>query len=85
MRNTIIILSLLVLTSCSRGCQEFERNIIDNHDHEIRVTQFSGGQKVGEWEFNGIVTNSANSDGYCFYYKGKLIEVSGDIKIEYLD
>ena len=89
MKRTITKLTLLTaivsLSSCARQCQKFERNTYDNKTHNVTVTHFSGGRPVGQWTFNGIINSSQSSDGYFFYYNGKLIEISGDVRIEYLD
>lgn len=85
-RNSIAALFIIVtLSSCARSCQSLERKTFDNKKHKIKITQYSGGQKVGYWEINGIVNSSENSDGYYFYHNNKLVEISGDIKLEYLD
>ena len=84
-RFLIIMCTVFFLTSCARTCQKLERSTIDNHEHQMRVSLYSGGQVVKTWEFKGIINNSENSDGYFFYYNNKLVEVSGDVVIEHLD
>lgn len=79
------IVATLMLSSCARSCQSLERSTFDNHAHNIRLTLYSGGEAVKTWEFNGIVSEAAGSDGYFFYYDNRLVEVSGDVVIEYLD
>jgi hypothetical protein len=80
-----VVLMTVVLSSCARGCQEVDRSLFDNVNHNVKITQYSGGKLIGEWTINGIVNNSSASDGYYFYTNGKLVEVSGDIRLEYLD
>jgi hypothetical protein len=80
----IAIIAIVSLSSCARSCQGLSRDLLDNTSQDVRVTMYSGGVLIKMYEFNGIISNSANSDGYYFYYKGKLVEVSGDILIEYL-
>lgn len=79
------VILCLSLSSCARSCQSFERGFADNTAKNTRVTLYSGGQVVKTWEFNGIINSSQQSDGYFFYVDGKLVEVSGDVVIEYLE
>jgi len=85
MRKQILVLFFMAVTlsSCARGCQDWNRKTVSNHAQNVRVSLYSGGQVVKTWEFNGIVNNDANS--IFFYYNGKLVEVDGDVLIEYLD
>lgn len=80
-----LILSVILLSSCARGCQSFERGLIDNKSQPVKVTMYSGGDTVGHWDMNSAIINSSqSSDGYYFYNNNnKLIEVSGDVVIEY--
>lgn len=80
----LAIIAVISLSSCARSCQSFSRNFSDNVSSDVRVTFYSGGQIIKVYEFHGIVSNSKNSDGYFFYYKGKGVEVSGDVLVEYL-
>jgi hypothetical protein len=79
----IYVLMAVMLTSCARGCQDWNRKTVSNHAQNVRVSLYSGGEVVKVWEFHGIVNNDANS--IFFYYEGKLVEVDGDVLIEYLD
>jgi len=86
-RFSILILVLLFAsTSCARFRQNNQRNLFDNHKHDIKVTLYSGGKEVRIWDLkDAIISNSISSDGYYFYVKDQLVEISGDIVIEYLD
>lgn len=75
----------LFLSSCERGCQSWNRSFESTSSHKLHITLFSGGEAVKEWTFSGIVNNQEGTDGFYFYYEGKLVEVSGDVLIEYLD
>lgn len=82
----LIALVAFALSSCARGCQSLERKTIDNHKHSIKISQYSGGKLIGEWTIRGIVSDAEGSDGYFFYdNNNKLIEISGDVRLEYLD
>ena len=84
--KSLLILAIIAITlsSCSRGCQYFSRNIADNHKQYVNIKQYSGGILINEWDIYGIINNSDKSDGYYFYDReGKLIEISGDITLTY--
>ena len=85
LRKTAFLVTIIALSGCARTCQKLERNTSDNKPHDIKVTLYSGGEEIRTWEFFGIVNSSKDSDGYYFYYNEKLVEVSGDVVIEYLD
>jgi len=82
-----VVLIALMLSGCARGCQALDRDIFDNKAHEVKITVYSGGDTTYHSHLKrAIINNSESSDGYFFYNnEGKLIEVSGDIVIEYLD
>lgn len=72
------------LTGCARGCQSLERKTMGNH--RIRVCLYSGGKLITNFEFTGVINSSEHSDGYYFYNNdGRLVEISGDVIIYYLD
>lgn len=80
----ILIIAALSLSGCARGCQNFKRSTSGNHARSVKVTLYSGGEAVKTWEFKGIINNDAQS---IFFYdnQGKLVEIDGDVLIEYLD
>lgn len=80
----LITAGVILLSSCQRGCQRFEKNFqTTNRDYEI--TMYSGGEPVYKDKFNGIVNDTDGSDG-CYYTKGDtLIEVSGDYILKSVD
>jgi hypothetical protein len=82
-----VILIALMLSGCARSCQSLDRNVFDNLSHELKITVYSGGDTIYHSHLKkAIINSSESSDGYFFYNnEGKLIEVSGDIVIEYLD
>lgn len=85
MKKQFLIIAFIAITlsSCARGCQDWNRSTVSNHNQNVRVSLYSGGQVVKTWEFNGIVNN--DEDAIFFYYEGKLVEVDGDVLVEYLD
>lgn len=78
----ILLVSALFMGGCARGCESFDRDFVAT-SKKVIVRQYSGGKVVGKWEFHGVVNSSAESDGYYFRYGKKMIEVSGDVRIEY--
>ena len=82
----LLLLAAITLSSCARSCQGIERSFFDNEKHKVRIIHYSGGKIVGEWEIFGIVNNSEGSDGFYFYDENnKLVEISGDVRLQYLD
>lgn len=80
----LLIVGVITLTSCARGCQGFNRSLADNHKQHVNIKQYSGGKLVGEWQIYGIVNEAKGSDGYFFYdNNGELVEISGDITLTY--
>lgn len=79
---TLLACSAILLSGCARSCESIDRNIVASSKHVI-VRHYSGGKLVGKWEFHGVINSSSSSDGYYFRYGKKLIEVSGDVRIEY--
>lgn len=81
-RKLYLVLIVVSLSGCARGCQEVKRDTLDNLPKKYRVTLYSGGNEVRKWEFTGVINSSKSSDGYYFYADGKLVEVSGDVVIK---
>ncbi len=82
MKKTLLaIATVSLLCGCQRGCNSLERNVIFS-DRNYHIEQYSGGVKIKEFNFKGILNNQQHSDGFYFFKDGKLIEVSGDIYIE---
>lgn len=80
----LYFVALITLSGCARGCQDMKRMTSGNHERSVRITLYSGGEAVKTWEFVGIVNNDAES---IFFYdaNGMLVEIDGDVLIEYLD
>ncbi len=80
----LLIVGVITLTSCARGCQGLNTSLADNHKQHVNIKQYSGGKLVGEWQIYGIVNDAEGSDGYFFYdNNGELVEISGDITLTY--
>lgn len=82
-KQFILILTLLFLTSCTqRGYQSFNRRF-QFTERYYRVSVFSGGKIIKQFNFKGIINQEENSDGIYWYDTyGELIEVSGDYIVE---
>jgi len=80
MRKLFIIILLLMLTGCARECEEAKRKL-QSGDKPCIVKQYSGGELIGKWEFDGIINSDETSDGYYFTIGDTLYEVSGDIQV----
>jgi hypothetical protein len=46
------------------------------------IEQYSGGRLIQVYDFHGALNDSENSDGYYFFQKDTLVEISGDIVIK---
>lgn len=88
--NIIGILGLaLIITSAVisfSGCTDAEKASFNALGKKHRVTMYSGGKQIGQWESTGSIHNEEHSDGY--YFKDdkteKMISISGDVIIETL-
>jgi hypothetical protein len=85
MKTTIkIIIGLIILiglSSCQKGCQRLSKNW-QTTERFYHIEQYSGGELIKTYEFQGILNDSENSDGYYFYdVKNRLVEISGDLFI----
>jgi hypothetical protein len=78
-RTTIITAFLLVLlTSCTqRGCQRFQKKT-QFSERSYEVVVFSGGDTVYHDKFTGIVNGEEGTDGFYYFKRDTLIEISGD-------
>ena len=84
MKKIFILLLILVSVSffsCKRGLQKFERGF-QATNRTYHIEQYSGGLLIEIYDFEGILNNSENSDGYYFFKNDTLIEVSGDLIIK---
>ncbi len=76
--------AIFLAATISIGCTYAERAHLSSMGKNHRVTLYSGGVKVGQWEARGQVQNEAHSDGFQFEdaATGKLIEVQGTCLVE---
>lgn len=82
MKKVIFIVMVLLMTGCTpRGCQRMEKTFQFSERH-YDIKQFSGGECIGRYPFYGILNDVKESDGYFFFYKDTLVEVSGDLTIK---
>lgn len=68
------------------GCTQAERSQFAAYGEPHKITLYSGGVEIGQWETEGKILTESSSDGYLFTDKksGKLKRVSGDVIIEVL-
>lgn len=81
MRKLFLLFAVCALTSCQRGCTEFQKDHqFVNRNYNVKV--YSGGKIVFEDTFSGTVNDAKDSDGiYYFNSNGELVEISGDYVI----
>ena len=74
---------LVALTGCSAVENKISKFVDGATSSNYRITQWSGGVPVKTWEINSSFVNTEReTDGYFFYYNGKLVRVSGTVTIE---
>lgn len=80
-RIVLFIIVGLFFSGCQRACSDLSRSVRTSKQ-DYRIELYSGGEKVKEFNLdNAIVNSSEGSDGYYFYHKDTLVEVSGDVII----
>jgi hypothetical protein len=80
----LLLLGLVMITSCQRGCQSLERDF-QITERWYSVTVYSGGDTVFHDTFNGIINQKEHSDGVYYIKNGQMVEISGDYVIKSLD
>jgi len=80
MKIAFLFLSVVLLS----GCSDAERAGLSAWGQKHRITLYSGGQVVGQWESTGKIEDEAHGDGR--YFKddktGRLVSISGTYVIE---
>jgi len=78
---TVAVMSLFVVTG---GCKDATRAQFNALGSKHKITMYSGGKVVGQWESTGNVNNQSQSDGWYFEDSTthKLVEVAGQVVIE---
>lgn len=70
----------VLATSCARQTAAWQRRFESKQRHYV-VEQYSGGVKIREYHFTGILNDARKSDGYYWFVGDTLYEVSGDMVI----
>lgn len=83
MKLVVALMFLLSLMFVS-ACKDADRSQFGSLGAKHKITLYSCGVKVGEWESTGNPSNEGHSDGYYFKdaRSGKAIEISGTVIIE---
>lgn len=78
----VLVLSGSLLSGCNKT--EIARGWSTNKWASFTIQQYSGGKLIGEWVATERPISETSSDGFAFVNKatGKLLIVSGDIRIE---
>jgi|688.fasta_scaffold632848_1 hypothetical protein len=77
----LFISSILLLSSCQKSIEGFKKNF-QTTDRDYVIEQFSGGKLVKTYKFTGTLNDSKGSDGFYFYNRDTLVELSGDLIIK---
>jgi hypothetical protein len=82
MKTKILFIgSILLLSSCQKKIEGFKKNF-QTTDRDYVIEQFSGGKLVKTYKFTGTLNDSKGSDGFYFYNRDTLVELSGDLIIK---
>ena len=77
----LFISSILLLSSCQKSIEGFKKNF-QTTDRDYVIEQFSGGKLVKTYKFTSTLNDSKGSDGFYFYNRDTLVELSGDLIIK---
>lgn len=82
MRRLIPCLAVLALfaTGCERQSAALQKKFETNKRHYV-IEQYSGGTRIKEYRFHGILNDAKDSDGFYWFVGDTLYEVSGDLAI----
>lgn len=81
--KTICIFSFLTLTiGCGGVMNSCQRLGANARNASFKVTLYSGGEIVREWDVKGYISSESSTDGYFFVQNGKVVRITGDIVIE---
>lgn len=79
-----IVSIALLSTFLVSGCSDATKAAINAWGVKHRITLFSGGKIVGQWESTGKIENESDGDGRFFRddKTGLLVSISGTYSIE---
>ena len=81
--NTIIIITAVLLNSCSGTVNKVHKNINSLTAGNYHVMVYSGPNLVKEYHIkNSFINSEEHTDGWFFFNEGKLVRVSGTVVIE---
>jgi len=75
-----LVLGVVLVAGCERHAASLQRKFETRKRHYV-IEQYSGGVKIKEYRFTGILNDSKDSDGYYWFVGDTLYEVSGDLTI----
>lgn len=81
MKKYLFVFSILFCSCTQRGCQRWNKNTQYN-ERKYQVYMFSGGDTVFRDTFTGIINGEDATDGFYYFKKDTLIEISGDYIIK---
>jgi len=73
------VLSIFFL-GCKRTSIRFQKKFQSKERNYI-IEQYSGGMKIKEYRFKGLLNEARKSGGYYWFASDTLYEVSGDLSI----
>jgi len=78
----IVLLLGFSLTGCASLGNSLSKTGTSIAGADYRVTLYSGGKPIRQWDLHGIVSEESGSDGWYFNCKRQVIRISGDVVVE---
>lgn len=79
----VVLIPTILLTGCTSFGDSLVRTQTGWTGGDYRVTLYSGGQSIREWQIkNAIVNEEEGSDGWYFSCGHELVQLSGDVVVE---
>jgi hypothetical protein len=86
MKRAFLVFLIISLGAINTGCASLGNSLSKTGTSivgaDYRVTLYSGGQPVRQWDLHGIVNEEDGSDGWYFNCKRQVIRISGDVVVE---
>ena len=78
----LVVVLGLSLASCATMGNSLSKAGAGLVGGNYRVTLYSGGSAVRQWDLKGTVNEEDGSDGWYFNCKGQVVRISGDVVVE---
>ena len=84
MKKHLTLMLAIIGVAALAACSDAELAKLWANGKKHRVSLYSGGKLIGQWETSGKIENEDRSNGYYFNddKTGKLVMINGDVIIE---